>query len=98
MTEVTVVRIYVKEGDNRLNGLLRFLHDEERVRGVTAFRGIAGFGKSGALHTAGLLDIAFELPIVVEFFDTPEKVARILGDLRQRVDPEHVVSWQAQMQ
>jgi len=98
MTEVTVVRIYVKEGDNRLNGLLRFLHDEERVRGVTAFRGIAGFGKSGALHTAGLLDIAFELPIVVEFFDTPEKVVRILGDLRQRVDPEHVVSWQAQMQ
>jgi len=98
MSEVTVVRVYVKEGDNRLDGLLRFLHDEEKVRGVTAFRGIAGFGQSGALHTAGLIDIAFALPIVVEFFDAPKKVERILADLRTRVDPEHVISWSARMQ
>lgn len=98
MSEVTVVRIYLKEGDNRLNALLKYLHDEEAVRGVTAFRGIAGFGKSGALHTTGLLDIAFELPIVVEFFDAPEKAERILVDLRSRVDPGHVISWTARAQ
>ena len=98
MTEVTVVRIYVKEGDNRLNALLKCLHDDEQVRGVTAFRGIAGFGKSGALHTTGLLDIAFELPIVVEFFDEPDKVKRVLADLRKSVTPEHIISWSAEMQ
>lgn len=98
MSDVTVVRIYLNEKENRLDKLLRFLHDEEQVRGVTAFRGIAGFGASGELHTARTLDIALDLPIVVEFFDTREKVARILADLRERVDVNHVISWDARLQ
>ena len=98
MSEVTVVRVYLKEGENRVNALLRFLHDIEGVSGLTAFRGIAGYGRSGTLHTAGLMDVAFQLPIVVEFFDEPEKVARILRDLHERVDPQHVISWRAEMQ
>ena len=98
MSDVTVVRIYLSEKESRLDKLLRFLHDEEQVRGVTAFRGIAGFGASGELHTARTLDIALDLPIVVEFFDTTEKVARILADLRERVDVNHVISWDARLQ
>ena len=98
MSDVTVVRIYLNEKENRLDKLLRFLHEEEQVRGVTAFRGIAGFGASGELHTTRTLDIALDLPIVVEFFDAPEKVARILADLRERVDVNHVISWDARLQ
>lgn len=98
MSEVTVVRIYLKEGENRLNALLHFLHDTEAVSGLTAFRGIAGYGRSGTLHTTGLMDVSLHLPIVVEFFDEPEKVARILKDLHGRVDPQHVISWRAAMQ
>ena len=98
MSDVTVVRIYLNEKENRLDRLLRFLHDEEKVRGVTAFRGIAGFGASGELHTARTLDIALDLPIVVEFFDATDKVARILADLRERVDVNHVISWDARLQ
>jgi PII-like signaling protein len=98
VSDVTVVRIYLNEKENRLDRLLRFLHDEEKVRGVTAFRGIAGFGASGELHTARTLDIALDLPIVVEFFDATDKVARILADLRERVDVNHVISWDARLQ
>ena len=98
MSDVTVVRIYLSEKNNSLDKLLRWLHDEEHVRGVTTFRGIAGFGVSGELHTARTLDIALDLPLVVEFFDDTEKVAAILEDLRGRVDAEHVISWTARLQ
>jgi hypothetical protein len=38
--DVTMVRIYLTEGQHQLDPLLAKLHDEEKVRGVTVFRGI----------------------------------------------------------
>jgi PII-like signaling protein len=97
LTEVTMVRVYLNEGDHQLRKLLDFLHRDEQVSGVTAFRGIAGFGRSGKAHESSLLDISMDLPLVVEFFDLPEKVERVLQDLNQWVEPGHVISWSAQM-
>lgn len=96
-TEVTMVRVYLTEGDHQLRKLLDFLHRDEQVRGVTAFRGIAGFGRSGKAHEASLLDISMDLPLVVEFFDLPQQVDRVLQDLNQWVEPGHVVSWSARV-
>ncbi|MES9812700.1 MAG: DUF190 domain-containing protein [Candidatus Thiodiazotropha sp.] len=97
LTEVTMVRVYLTEGDHQLRKLLDFLHRDEEVSGVTAFRGIAGFGRSGKAHESTLLDISMDLPLVVEFFDLPEKVDRVLQDMNQWVEPGHVVSWPARM-
>jgi uncharacterized protein len=94
-SEVTFVRVYLTEGDHQLRKLLDFLHLEKQVRGVTAFRGIAGFGRSGKAHEASLLDISMDLPLVIEFFDEPERVDKVLRDLNQWVEPGHVVSWPA---
>jgi PII-like signaling protein len=94
---VTMVRVYLTEGDHQLRKLLDFLQQEEHVRGVTAFRGIAGFGPSGKLHEASLLDISLDLPLVVEFFDQPERAEKIKQDLRQWVGPGHIISWSAQV-
>lgn len=96
-SEVTVVRIYLSEGENRMRSLLTRLHDEEKVRGVTVFRGIAGFGQSGKLHSSSLLDLSLDLPLVVEFFDKPDKIRRILSHLKDILPPGHVVSWRAQI-
>ncbi|MGD8909063.1 MAG: DUF190 domain-containing protein [Chromatiales bacterium] len=96
-SEVTVVRVYLTEGDHQLHELLDFLQREEHVRGVTAFRGIAGFGPSGKLHEASLLDISLDLPLVVEFFDQPERAEKIKQDLHQRVGSGHIISWSAQV-
>ncbi|MCG7873315.1 MAG: DUF190 domain-containing protein [Candidatus Thiodiazotropha lotti] len=95
--EVTMVRVYITEGDHQLRKLLDFLHNEEQVRGVTAFRGIAGFGRSGRAHEASLLDISMDLPLVIEFFDSPDRVEKVLQDLNQWVEPGYVVSWPAQV-
>ena len=95
--EVTLVRVYLTEGDHQLRKLLAFLQQEEQVRGVTAFRGIAGFGPSGKLHESTLLELSLDLPLVVEFFDQPERAEKIMQDLNQWVGPGHIVSWTAQV-
>lgn len=94
-SEVTVVRIYLTEGEKRLKTLLARLHDEEKVRGVTVFRGISGFGRSGVVHSSTLLDLSLDLPVVIEFFDSPETVSRILGHLKIELPAGHVLTWSA---
>ncbi len=97
LSDVTMVRVYLTEGDHQLRKLLDFLQQEEQVRGVTAFRGIAGFGPSGKVHEASLLDLSLDLPLVLEFFDQPERAEKIMRDLQQWVGPGHMVCWAAQV-
>ncbi len=94
-SEVTVVRIYISEADGKLEPLLKRLHDWEKVKGVTVFRGISGFGDSGAVHTSRLVDLSLDLPIVVEFFDDPVKVTDILEHIKTNFKPRHVIWWPA---
>lgn len=97
-TAVTVVRIYLTEHEAHLDRLLEHLRVEERVRGVTVFRAVAGFGPSGHVHSAHLVDLAADLPLVVEFFDTPERAAAIVAQLRGWLPPAPIVSWNAELQ
>jgi PII-like signaling protein len=95
--DVTMVRIYLHEGQGQMESLMQLLHDEEKVRGVTAFRGVSGFGQSGKMHSSTLLDISLDLPLVIEFFDEPEKVWQVLEHLNELVKPGHLVSWPAKI-
>jgi PII-like signaling protein len=92
-----MVRIYLTESKGLLQTLLARLHDEEKVQGVTVFRGISGFGRSGKMHSATLLDLSLDLPVVIEFFDAPAKVQGILTHLKDLLPPGHVVSWPARV-
>jgi len=94
-SEVTVVRIYLTETGELQKTLLAKLHDEEKVKGVTVFRGVSGFGRSGKMHSSSLLDLSLDLPLVIEFFDKPDKVKHILTHLRKILPAGHVVSWTA---
>jgi len=96
-TDVTIVRLYLHEAGSRMDELLGYLHDESKVRGVTVFRGITGFGKSGQYHSSALVDMSLDLPVVIEFFDTPDKVAEILEYLNSRIKPGHIVYWPARI-
>ena len=88
-SDITMARIYLTE--SKFGGLLSRLHDEEKVQGVTAFRAIAGFGKSGEVHSSSLLDLSLDMPIIVEFFDTDERVSEILSNIRSDFEPGHIV-------
>ncbi len=94
---ITVVRIYCTEAGHKLESLLELLHEKEAVAGVTAFRGIAGFGSSGKMHSASLLDLSLDMPLVIEFFDRPDKAQRIMQDLNELIAPGHMVSWSAKV-
>ena len=95
--EVLMVRVYLTEAKAHLKSLMKRLNDEGQVRGVTVFRGIAGFGKSGHIHSSSLLDMSLDLPVVVEFFDVPAKAQPIVEELYQIVGPGHIVSWAAEV-
>lgn len=95
--DVRCVRVYLTEHD-KYQPLIERLHDVEQVRGVTVFRGISGFGKSGHIHSARLIDTVLDLPIVIEFFDTPERIEKIIAHLREVVPPGHIVSWAARLE
>ena len=92
-----MVRVYLSEADRLLHPLIAKLHDEEHVRGVTVFRGISGFGKKGRIHSSNLLDLTSDLPVVIEFFDEPDKVKTIIEHLNTIVGSGHIVSWQAEL-
>lgn len=51
---------------------------EEGLAGATVLRGLEGFGAHSRLHTAKILRLSSELPIVVEIVDTEEKIEAFL--------------------
>jgi len=93
--QVLMVRLYLAEGRDDIRKVFKWL-ETNKMRGFTVFRGIAGLGNDGLVHKASLLDLSSELPMVIEFFDTPERVAELMPTLRALVKPDHIVSWTAQ--
>ena len=98
--EVTVVRIYLKESDHGrkrslMEEILNILQDQHRVHGVIVFRGIAGFGSKGAVHSADLLRLMVDLPLVIEFYDKPEVAEAAIALLGDLIPAGHIVHWRA---
>lgn len=95
LSEVTIARIYVLEGHDQVNQALDILRDDEKVIGVSILRGIAGFGEDREIHTSSLVTLSLELPLIIEFYDQPEKVEKAIQTLKSRLDLKHIISWPA---
>jgi PII-like signaling protein len=91
--QARMVRVYLSESDHGIKRLLKVLHDELGVSGVTVTRGIEGYGSSGVIHAASLVDLSVDLPVILEFFDEPATAQRAIERIGDFVDPGHVVSW-----
>jgi CBS-domain-containing membrane protein len=81
-TAIQRVRIYLSERD-RSAGQPLYLAALERLRregatGATALRGVAGFGPGHRLRTAGAAELNQSPPIVIEWVDRAERIARVL--------------------
>ncbi|MBI5746784.1 MAG: DUF190 domain-containing protein [Nitrospirae bacterium] len=59
---------------------------ELNLAGATVIRGIMGFGAHSRIHTAKLLRLSEDLPIVVELVDTEENLNKIIPFLDETVD------------
>jgi hypothetical protein len=83
--DARLLRIFIGESDTHegrpvyqaIVGTLR----KEGLAGVTVLRGIEGFGKSSRLHTAHILRLSEDLPIVIECVDTTDRIEAILPTL-----------------
>jgi PII-like signaling protein len=95
--DVLMIRVYLSEHEGKLPKVLSLLHDDLKVRGLTVFRAMTGYGNSGRWHTASLVDLSLDLPMVVEFFDEPDLARAALERLAALCKPGHVVEWPARV-
>jgi PII-like signaling protein len=86
-SKVRRVTIYINEADEWHGRplhleILRFL-EKEGCAGGTVLRGVAGFTRAAGVVTTSLADAGGKLPLVIDYIDTPEAVARVLPHLRE---------------
>lgn len=85
--EAVLLRIFIGE-DDRADG--RPLYEaivmkarELHLGGATVLRGPMGFGRSSRLHTAKILRLSEDLPVVVEIVDAEDRITELL----QAIEP-----------
>jgi PII-like signaling protein len=98
------LRIFVHEAlryDHKpLYAAIVELARREGLAGATVFRSMEGYGLHRHLHTARLVDLADDLPIIVEIVDTCEAIRRFVPLLDQVIphgtatlSPVHIVKY-----
>jgi hypothetical protein len=85
--DATLLRILIGETDRwqhrPLYEAIVLKAREAHLAGATVTRGVMGFGKSSRLHTAKILRLSMDLPLVIEIVDTEEKIQEFLPTLDQ---------------
>lgn len=99
------VRAYFGERDKHRgkplwSALLELLR-REGAAGGTVTRGIAGYGAHSTIHAASIVDLSADLPLVLEWVDTEERVHRLLPAVEEllqggmiTIDPVTIVRYQ----
>ena len=87
--EGRLLRIFIGESDRWGNQTLceAIVHKarKEGLAGATVLRGLEGFGAHSRIHTAKILRLSEDLPIVVEIVDRPERIEAFLPLLDEMV-------------
>jgi len=80
--EQVLMRIFIGDADRYgkqpLYQALVELFREEKLAGATVLRGTLGFGAKSVLHSAHLLRLSQDLPVVIEVVDSQENIDRVL--------------------
>ena len=85
----SLLRIFVGESDEYegrpLYEAIVLMLRREGLAGATVFRGIEGFGASSTIHTARVLRLSADLPVLIECVDRRSEVERVLPILDEMV-------------
>src|SRR5205823_5620567 len=80
--QAVLLRIFIGESDRwehkPLYEAIVLKAREMHLAGATVLRGPMGFGKSSRLHTAKILRLSMDLPLVIEIVDSEEKIQQFL--------------------
>ena len=83
--EAELLRIFIGESDKHghepLYEAIVNLARRRGLAGATVLRGLMGFGAESHLHTAKLLRLSEDLPIVIEIVDRAERIDELLDEL-----------------
>ncbi|GAA4309494.1 DUF190 domain-containing protein [Compostibacter hankyongensis] len=86
----TLLRIFIGESDKSshspLYEALLFEAKKAGMAGATVLRGIMSYGASTRVHTAKLIDISQDLPIIVEIVDREEKIQDFVATVHRLMD------------
>jgi PII-like signaling protein len=85
----TLLRIFIGESDRfagkPLYEQIVLKARELNLAGATVLRGLMGYGAASRIHTAKLLALSNDLPMVIEIVDTEERIDLILPFLDETV-------------
>src|ERR1035441_7476378 len=88
-TDAVLLRIFIGEderhGHKPLYEAIVLKAREMHLAGATVLRGPMGFGKSSRLHTAKILRLSMDLPLVIEIVDSEEKINSFLPVLKKMI-------------
>jgi uncharacterized protein len=88
--ERVLMRIFIGESDRHghrpLSEALVELFRSEGLAGATVLRGVSGFGAHSVFHSAKLLRLSADLPVIVEVVDAQEKIDAILPRVDEMMD------------
>jgi hypothetical protein len=59
---------------------------QRKIAGASVFRGIAGYGSHGKLHTTKILELSTTLPVKIEVVDSEEMIKIIMAELTSVVE------------
>jgi uncharacterized protein len=84
-----LIEVYIGESD-QWHGKPLFMAITERLKaegfaGVTVLRGVMGFGANSRIHTAHILRLSEDLPVVLKIVDQPEQAEKALAILDEMV-------------
>ena len=86
-TDAVLLRIFLGESDRwehlPLYEAIVLKARELHLAGATVLRGPMGFGKASRLHTAKILRLSDDLPLVIEIVDSEEKINSFLPELEK---------------
>src|SRR5438093_6372820 len=84
-----LLRIFIGESDKwegkPLYEAIILKAREMNIAGATMLRGMMGYGAASRIHTAKILRLSEDLPIVVEIVDSAEKIAVLLPVIEEMV-------------
>ena len=84
------LRIYIGEADHwkqhSLYHAIVMKAKELDMAGATVFRGMMGYGANSRIHTASIVDLSSDLPVLVEIVDSEEYINKLLPYLDEMLE------------